>query len=317
MISIIVLNYNGIRYLKPCLDSITQQTCSNFETILVDNGSTDGSVDYIKKKYPCVEILTLPKNLGFSKGMNAGIKKARGEAIFLLNNDTVLDDGCLEFIEKAFKEYPKYLFFAPKMLNIKEKSVIDSGGIIFKDYKSFDRGQGQKDDIFFSQEEEVFTGCGGAMVFRKEFFKKVGYFDDSFFAYYEDVDLGFQAQLKGEKCLFIPDAKVYHFRGATNILYSDYYVFHSGKNGLNCMIKNIPTKLFLKNLRRLLMNHINEIVYFTKRGQGWVILKSKIAALLELPMMLKRRWKIQNSIKVSLSDLDMMLKGNGLYGKTG
>lgn len=315
MISIVVLNHNGIRYLKPCLDSITQQTCSNFETILVDNGSTDGSLDYIKEKYPWVDILSLPKNQGFSKGMNAGIKKAAGEALFLLNNDTVLENDCLRFIEQALKEYPQYLSFAIKMLNIKEKSIIDSGGIIFKDYKSFDRGQGQKDDIFFSHEEEVFAGCGGAVVFRKEFFKKVGYFDDSFFAYYEDVDLGFQAQLKGEKCLFIPHAKVYHFRGATNILYSDYYVFHSGKNGLNCMIKNIPTKLFLKNLKQLLINHINEIIYFTKRGQGWVILKSKIVALLGFPIMLKRRWKIQNTIKVSLRELDMMLKGNGSYGK--
>lgn len=311
MLSIVVLNCNGIKYLEPCFESILQQTDSGFETILVDNGSTDGSIDFVKKNYPWVDILPLQENQGFSRAMNAGIKKAKGNTVFLLNNDTVLDRECIKFIDHALRDYPEHLSFAPKMLNIKEKDVIDSGGIVFKDYKSFDRGQGQKDNNSFSKEEDVFGACGGAVVFRKEFFEKVGYFDDDFFAYYEDVDLAFNAQLKGEKCLFIPRSRVYHYRGATNILYSDYYVFHSGKNGLNCQIKNLPSEVFLKNIRKLLMNHMKEIIYFTKRGQGSVILKSKIAAFFQLPKMLKRRWNIQGSAKISVKELDSLLRGNG------
>lgn len=317
MISIVVLNHNGTRHLKSCFDSIKEQTNSDYETILVDNGSTDNSSDYVREKYPWVNILSLPVNQGFSRGVNTGIKKTKGEAVFLLNNDTVLDRECLDSIKRALKEHPQYLFFAPKMLSINQKGIIDSGGIIFRDYKCYDRGQGQRDDILFSKEEEVFGGCGGAVVFRKEFFEKVGYFDDDFFAYYEDVDLAFQAQLKGEKCLFIPRSRVYHSRGATNVLYSDYYVFHSGKNGLNCIMKNLPTRLFLRNLKQLLLNQIREISYFTKRGQGWPILKSKIASFLSFPKILKSRWEVQNSIRVSSYDLDVLLRGNGFYGKTG
>jgi GT2 family glycosyltransferase len=309
MLSIVVLNYNGIKYLDSCFESIDQQKNRNFEALFVDNGSTDGSIDHVKKRFLWVRIIAFPRNLGFGRGMNEGIKRAKGEALFLLNNDTVLHEECLGFIERALEEYPGYLSFAPKMLNLKEKSIIDSGGIIFKDYKSSDRGQGQKDDTLFSKEEEVFGACGGAVVFRKEFFEKIGYFDDDFFAYYEDVDLAFKAQLKGEKCLFIPGAKVYHHRGATNILYSNYYVFHSGKNGLNCLVKNMPAGLFFRNLRKLLSHHVREIIYFTKRGQGLVILRSKIAAFLELPKMLKRRWEIQKNIRVSLKELDMILRG--------
>jgi GT2 family glycosyltransferase len=317
MLSIVVLNYNGIKHLDSCFESIEQQENRDYETILVDNGSTDGSITHIRKRFPWVRIVDLQRNLGFSSGMNAGIREAKGEAVFLLNNDIVLERNCTEAIEHALKEQRSYLFFAPKMLNLRDKSIIDSGGIVFRDYKSSDRGQGQKDDALFSKEEEVFGACGGAVVFRKEFFEKVGYFDEDFFIYHEDVDLSLRAQLKGEKCLFLPAAKVYHYRGATNILYSNIHVFLSGKNGLNYQIKNLPIRLFVKNLRRLFLHHKNEILYFAKRGQGLIILKSKIAAFLQLPKMLRKRWKIQNSMTISIEEVDMILRGDDIYEKTG
>jgi len=210
-ISIVIPNWNGKKYLKTCFDSLRKQIFKKFEIILVDNASEDDSIEFIEKNYPEIKIIALNENTGFAKAVNIGIQEARGNYISLFNNDTEAHPKWLKNLYLASQKHPKYYFFACKILCFDKRDTIDSAGDgIHITGSAFRIGHYQKDSSKFNQKQEVFGPCGAANLYKKELFDKIGYFDNDFFAFYEDVDLNFRAQLADFKCLYIPSAIIYH-----------------------------------------------------------------------------------------------------------
>jgi len=181
IISIIVLNWNGKVYLKECLESLAAQTYKNFEVIFVDNGSIDGSIEYVKNNFPEVKILTLIKNTGFCKGNNEGIKISNGEYVALLNNDTKTDPYWLEELHKAILKYPSVGFYASKIIFYSDREKIDAVGDGYSFCGAgFKRGHFEHKDKY-NKEEKVFGSCAGAAIYKKSMLNDIGLLDEDFF----------------------------------------------------------------------------------------------------------------------------------------
>ena len=233
MISVIIINHNGKEHLEACLKSLAAQTLGQdeFEIILVDNGSTDGSVEYLEKNFPAVRIVGLKENTGFSRAANAGFRSSLGELAVFLNNDTEARPDWLFELKRAAEEHKDFAFFASKMLFFDRRDSIDSAGDVFSALgHGVKRGHGQKDAGQFDREEEVFGACGGAAMYLRQAFLDAGGFDEKFFAYCEDVDLNFRLRKAGYKCLFVPKAVVYHKLGGTAKVNSDTHVYYTQRN---------------------------------------------------------------------------------------
>ena len=299
MISVIIVNWNGKHHLQECLDSLRQQTFRDFESIFVDNGSNDGSVEFVKSVFPEVNLIELNYNSGFCEGNNNGIKKARGEYIVLLNNDTRVVPNWLESIVQAFSEQPEAGFCASKIIYYNEPELLDSAGDgISVSGAGFKRGHlSQAKD--YNTTEYVFGACGAGMAFRKSVFDNIGLLDEDFFAIYEDVDISFRAQLAGYKCLFVPEAIVYHKVNSTLGKMSKFYVYNGQRNVEYVYFKNVPGKLIWKTIHIHFLYNIVGFSFFFLKGRGWSFIKAKLDFLKDLSKVLKKRKQIQCNIKVS------------------
>jgi GT2 family glycosyltransferase len=247
LFSVIILNWNGRRLLEECLSSIGSQMFRDFETIVVDNGSTDGSVDWLKERSAeSVTTVALPSNLGFAGGNNAGIRVARGRYVILLNNDTAVDPGWLAAMDDAVRRHPDAGMFTPKILNYYQRDEIDNTGhLIYADGLARGRDRLEKDDGRFDEEGETLWPSGCAGVYRKEMLDEIGLLDESFFAYGEDVDLGLRARWAGWTCFYIPTAVVYHKYSITTGAYSPQKAFLVERNRIWILFKNFPAREIL------------------------------------------------------------------------
>jgi GT2 family glycosyltransferase len=241
-ISVIILNWNGKQFLETCLSALVRQTFRDFETILVDNGSADGSVAFVRDNYPSVHLISLRSNVGFAGGNIAGYVKARGELIVLLNNDTEVDPFWLHELAKAASEYPDMASFASKMLYFDDRQRIDNCGFALTSAgATIDIGRDEPDGPVWSKPSAVFGACGGAAAYRRSMLEVTGFLDPEFFMTYEDVDLSFRAQLLGFKCFFIPSAIVYHRYRATMKKHPARQVFFSQRNIEFVYLKNLAS----------------------------------------------------------------------------
>lgn len=287
MISVVVLNYNGKRYLDDCLSSLAAQTFRDFEVIVVDNASKDGSVEHIKSNFSWVRLVINEENLGFAGGTNSGIRAADGELILTFNNDARADGRLLEYLHKPMAD-SKVGACAAKMLLFDGR--INSAGIcISRSGAAWDRGMFEPDTGQYDAEEEVFGACAGAALYRREMLDEIGLFDEDFFLYMEDVDLAFRARLAGWKCIYVPEAKVFHHHGGTAGAGSDLSVYYGNRNVIWYAIKDFPTRLLVTSLPFIIARNLAVIPYYALRGQGRVILKSKVDALKGVKKMLRKR----------------------------
>lgn len=266
MISVVIPNYNGKYYLKQCLDSIYRQTYKEYEVIVIDNASTDGDYGWVKK-YPGIHFEVLNKNYGFSRAVNEGIKRAKGEYILLLNNDTELFIDFLEEILKVIQKNPKVFGVSSKMIRFHEKNLIDDAGdeytVIGWGYK---RGDGKNINQFI-KEERIFSACAGAALYRKKVFEEIGYFDENFFAYMEDVDISYRANIYGYKNMYAPKAKVYHIGSATSGgRYNAFKLKLSGRNNVYVPYKNMPFLQLVINAPCLLLGYVVKQRVFASKG---------------------------------------------------
>ncbi|WP_174591717.1 glycosyltransferase family 2 protein [Methanocella conradii] len=290
LVSMIIVNYNGKRFLDKCLSSVEAQTYRHFETILVDNGSTDGSLEFVKSRFHGVHIISNNENLGFSKANNVGISASRGAFIATLNNDTEARPRWLEALVDAMLSEDNVGMCASKMLFMNSPWVINSTGIcISRSGESWDRGMFEPDRGQYDSIEEVFGPCAGAALYRRTMLDEVGLFDESFFAYMEDVDLAFRARLKGWKCLYVPDAVVYHHHGGTAGYMSDLSVYYGNRNIIWNFIKNYPAPLLLTSLIWVIGRNLAVLPYYALKGHGRAALRAKVDALKGLPAMVAGR----------------------------
>lgn len=300
--SVVIPNWNGKDFLKTCLSSLEKQSFKEFETIVVDNGSTDSSADYIIKNFPKVRVITLDKNYGFARAVNEGIKHSLGKYIVLLNNDTEADKNYLQNLVDAANKNPQVGFVAAKMLNFYKRDIIDSAGdAVDVVGHSYNIGLGKQDGKQFNKEGEIFLATAGGSLFKKEMFASIGLFDEDYHTYMEDVDLGLRAQLAGFKGWYTPKAVLYHIRKATSIKVitkSEYWHF---RNMTQNIIKDYPAALLLKdfNWLKILLVNINTVWYMVKKGLIWQAVKAEMYILINLPKLLRKRERIQKSKVVS------------------
>jgi GT2 family glycosyltransferase len=307
-ISVIVVNWNGKHFLDTCLTALGRQSFTDFEVILVDNGSADGSEEYVRANFPEVRLLALEENRGFTGGNIAGWKEARGELIILLNNDTEVHPRWLEEIHGASLAYPEAGGFACKMLMFDERTRIDNCGFeLAATGTSFDLGRGRTDGPEWSRPREVFGACGGAAVYQRSMLEKVGFFDDDFFMTFEDVDLNFRAQLQGFKCIFVPGAIVYHHLRGTMRKHNARQIFFSQRNNEYFYLKNMPLPLLLRFIPRRILYEAGACTYFCLLGQAGPFFKAKLDVVRNLGPLLRKRKQVQGKRTLAARELRQMM----------
>ena len=270
-VSVVVPNWNGMQFVGMCLDSLSKLDFMDYEVIVVDNGSTDGSREMIEEQYPGVRLLKLPDNMGFAIACNEGIKASYAEYIVLLNNDIEVTSDWLRELYEGMERHPECGMGTTKMMFLDQRDVFYNTGDLFCSWSSGGgRGQGEKDIGQYEKEDYVFGACAGAGIYRREFFNQVGLFDEDFFIFAEDVDLNMRGQLQGLKAVYLPKAKVYHIGTATVGLYSDRYVYLCKRNDIWVFIKNYSLGMYFKYLYSIWKHQFTDIKYFTYRGQGQV-----------------------------------------------
>ena len=313
-ISVIVLNWNGKRFLEACLEGLRRQSFRDFETILVDNGSSDGSVEYVRSNFPEVRVLALPDNRGFAGGNIAGYEQSTGNLILLLNNDTEAHPKWLEEIRDASLTYPQAGSFASKMMYFDERNRVENCGFdVGIEGATLDLGRDQYDSPQWSKPREVFGACAGAAAYRRTMLEDVGFLDDDFFMTYEDVDLSFRAQLRGYSCVYVPGAIVYHRYRATNSKLPDRQVFYSQRNIEYVWVKNMPFALIVRSAPWRLLYELGAAIYFIRVGTGSAFLKSKWAVLRNFSSLLRKRKEIQGRRVARNAEMQEKLH-NSIFG---
>jgi len=251
IISIIIVNYNGKKWLKKCLDSLYAQTYKNFEIIFVDNASVDDSVAFVRSNYPEIKIVISKKNLGFAGGNTLGFKYAKGEYVLLLNNDTWAEKDYLLFLLEAFTVIPNLGSVQSKIILMNEPDKLDVCGSYWTDSSflyHFGMGQDQSKKKY-NTPMPFFSNKGASMMLKKEVIDKIGFLDDDFWSYYEETDLCNRIWLSGYECWYYPKAIIHHAVGGTAITFSNSFIqFHNFKNKLMSFLKNFELTTLVKIL---------------------------------------------------------------------
>ncbi|MDR2547281.1 MAG: glycosyltransferase family 2 protein [Lachnospiraceae bacterium] len=317
MTTVIIPNYNGRHYLSDCLKSLYQDikeldSEQTVKVIVVDDGSNDGSVDFITTVYPEVEIIALKANTGFCHAINRGIEAAKTEFVLLLNNDTIIKPGFILALQKAITHSPKIFSVAAKMLDIGHPGLVESAGDLYTALGwAVGRGRGKKSKKY-KRTTPVFSACAGAAIYRREMIVALGYFDETHFAYLEDVDLGYAARLRGYKNRCCSAAEVFHIGSATT---GSRYNFQktrlSSQNSIILIAKNMPLLQILVNLPFLLLGFFVKTLFYFWRGMGICYLQGlgrgiKMSFSKEVRSR-KVRFRIKNTHRYLLIQLELFI----------
>lgn len=249
LISVILVNYNGVKWLADCLSSIYSQSYINFEIILVDNGSSDESVTFIKAKHKKVKLVLLKENVGFAGGNNAALPFAKGEYLCLLNTDTRIEKNYLREMIKPFIADPKLAIAQSKIVLMEKPDIIDTCGSFWTSSTFlYHYGNGKKaSEKKYKKTMSVFSVKAASIMISHSVVKKIGLFDPSFWNYYEETDFCNRALISGYRCIYYPHAVCFHFGGGTTLseFKYDYIQFHNFKNKLHSFLKNFERKTLI------------------------------------------------------------------------
>lgn len=305
-ISIIIVNYNGFKVIKKCIDSILNQSYKNYEIIIVDNNSYDSSISLLKEYENKLKIIVLNENKGFAGGNIEGLKYAKGEYIVLLNNDTEVDVNWLKNLIKPMLDDPEIGICASKMIKYGTNCIDSAGDGCTTTGRGFKIGENEEHEKY-TKSRYVFGACAGAVAYRKKMLNEIGFFDDDFFLIHEDTDLNFRAQLAGWKCYYVHSAIVYHKVRSTIGVMSDIAVYYSVRNAEYVWLKNVPLILMMKYFHHKIMQEIGSFVYYCiKHGKYRIYYKAKVDFLLNISSLLKKRKVIQKNRKVTIKYLDQI-----------
>ncbi len=313
VVSILIVTWNSVAYLPRCLESLNEQSYKEFEIIIIDNGSSDGGIDGVKEKHPKLDIRVkkLSRNTGFSVANNIGALLARGKWLALLNADAFPEPDWLENLIKAGKQYSS-AFFASRQVQANAPSLIDGEGDTYHNSGlAWRRNYGfplqRKNDA-----EEIFSACAAAALYPRQAFLDVGGFDEDYFAYHEDVDLGFRLRLHGLDCYYISNAVVHHIGSASTSKVSDFVIYHGHRNLIWTYYKNMPYLLFWLYLPLHLLMNLYFLLSFFVKGRGIVIWRAKVDGLKGLGKMRHKRRKVQTSRIASAKQIYKVLE-RGLF----
>lgn len=293
-VTVVVPNYNGIKYVADCLDSLRKQTGSAFKIILVDNFSTDGSYELVKENYPEVKIIRFRENTGFCKAVNAGIKAADTPYVILLNNDTKVLPGFVQALLQAIEKSSDIFSVSAKMLQMSNPQLIDDAGDFYTALGwAYARGK-DKSEVDYKRRTDIFAACGGAAIYRRSIFAKIGLFDEQHFAYLEDIDIGYRARIAGFRNRFEPGARVLHAgSGSSGSRYNEFKVTHSAANNLYLIYKNMPIPQILLNAPFLAAGFLIKFLFFIPKGLGMIYLKGLLEGIRKCSTEEGRRKKVR------------------------
>lgn len=268
-VTIVIPNYNGKHFMEPCLASLEKQSTKDFRILIVDNASSDGSIEYMKENYPEIDVIALDKNYGFSKAVNVGIQNSKTPYVILLNNDTTVDEHYVEEMVHAIEQSPRIFSVSSKMIQMYHPDLIDSAGDLYTLVGwGICRGAGRPISNY-TEADEIFTACAGAAIYRRSAFRKIGYFDENHFAYLEDIDIGYRAKIFGYKNMYCPTALVYHVgSGTSGSKYNAFKVKLSARNNIYLNYKNMPLAQLIINAPALAAGFLVKYLFFVKIGWG-------------------------------------------------
>ncbi len=308
-VTVIIPNWNGERFLSTCLGSLREQSFEDFDVIVVDDNSTDGSVAFTRRNFPEVRVLPLDENKGFSAAVNAGIRASGAECVALLNNDTEVDPKWLHALVRDADAHPEAGLFASKMVDFYDRRVLDGAGdALRRSGLPLRLGHGEPDRGQYDEKALVFGACAGAALYRRNMLDDVGLFDEDFFANCEDGDLSFRAQLAGYRCLYVPESVIYHMGSATFGKRSPTSVRLGTRNSLCLLVKNLPTPLVPGLLPFVLAGQLSRLVVTASTSTLRAHLAGLTGALGLLPLMLKKRREIQKRRRVPVHYVGRLLK---------
>ena len=267
--SVIIPNYNGAEYIEACIKTLTEQSYRDFEIIVVDNCSTDGSADTVEKGFPDVRLIRLDQNYGFSRAVNEGLKASKAPFALLLNSDIETDPGFVGALVSTIKSDDMIFSVASKMIQMKDRSRLDGAGDLYSAMGwAYARGKGRPSSGY-NKRCRVFSACGGAAIYRRSILDEIGWFDEFHFAYLEDADIGYRARIMGYKNVYCPEAVVYHAGSAvTGSRYNDFKVRISARNNMYVIMKNMPVLQIILNLPFLILGFGIKAVFFILIGHG-------------------------------------------------
>ena len=301
-VAVLIVHWKSVPLLLHCLDSVFSQDCIPSGIMVLDNGGEDPIPQDVRERFPSVQFLTSRQNVGFAAGNNLLFRLTAGyEWVALVNPDVYLETDWLSRMLGAARANPGYSFFTSFLVQANNPGLIDGkgdvlhmSGLAWRNYHGHKRTSGS------SESREVFSACAAAALYRRDVFAAAGGFDEDFFCYFEDVDLGFRLRLQGQRCLFVPGARALHVGSATTGgRHSDFAVYHGHRNLVWTYVKNMPGPLFLLLLPFHAALNILTVLFFVISGKGKVILRAKRDALRGIPGMLKKRRGIQKNRRVS------------------
>ncbi len=305
-ISVIIVTWNSAAHLSRCMECLAAQTLNDFEVILVDNGSTDGSINEVIERWSALKIRVerLNENKGFAAANNLGARLSGGQWLALLNSDAFPDPNWLEELIKAAADNPEFSFFASRQIQAKATNLLDGAGDAYHiSGLAWRRFAGWSAARFALITEEVFSPCAAAALYLRQAFLQVGGFDEDFFSYHEDVDLGFRLRLQGFRSLYVPGAIVHHVGSATFGALSDFALYHWQRNFIWSFVQNMPSALMWEALPAHLIANLIYQVNYTLRGRGIILWKAKKDAFQGLPRALRKRREIQKKCKINHKEL--------------
>lgn len=306
LVSVVILVWNSEAHLPRCLSALSKQTFKDFEIILVDNGSTDDSLKTAAEHRfdVSLRIERLPANLGFAAGNNIGARLAQGQWLALLNADAYPEPSWLEALLSAARSAVQFSAFASRQIQYDKPHLLDGAGDAYHiSGLAWRAGYRLRADSYALRQKEVFSPCAAAALYAREEFLAAGGFDEDYFSYFEDVDLGFRLRLAGKKCLYVPEAVVYHVGSGSTGKRSDFSVYYGYRNLIWTFVKNMPSPWVWLFLPLHIAALLFFIAYLTVRGQGGAIGKALFDAARGLPKTLQKRRQIQANRKIASREL--------------
>jgi GT2 family glycosyltransferase len=305
-VGVVIVAWNAGSLLNDCLDALARQTRRPSRVVVIDNASTDGSVDAARVRYPRVEIVRLPRNSGFAAASNIGIRALPDcPWVAFLNPDAFPEPAWIEALVRAALRHPGCAAFGSHMLNARDQRLVDGTGDVYHvSGRAWRRDEGRPvAQIEPRGLSEIFAPCAAAALYRRDLLIDLGGFDEEYFCYSEDVDLGFRLRLAGYRSLYVPDATVLHVGSAVTGRYSDFSVYHGHRNLVWTFVKNMPAPLLWLYLPQHFMLNLATVVWFGLHGRVRIILKAKWDALRGLRRVWGRRREVQARRRASVAEI--------------
>ena len=300
-VAVLIVNWNGGKLLNLCLASLERQTRRPDHVVVVDNASHDDSLTLAAERLKAVELIQLSENTGFARANNIAAHAARGfDAVALLNPDAVADPGWLDALVRAADQEPDVAAFASQIRLAGTPAYLDGAGDSYHvSGRAWRNGHQRRWSDWPPHNADVFAACAAAALYRREAVEDIGGFDERYFCYFEDVDLGFRLRLRGHRCLYVHSAIVDHVSSALSGYRSDFAVYHGERNAVWTFVKNMPGPLFWLYLPQHVMLNLASLFYYPLRGQGTTVFRAKVDAVRGLPEAFRQRRQVQQGLRAN------------------